>query len=52
MTYVVCVQDGNVSVRVRISLTREKDSPVVRRDELDSIARSQVRRTLDGLREK
>ncbi|WP_249645624.1 hypothetical protein [Nocardia sputi] len=52
MTYVVCVQDGNVSVRVRISLTREKDFPVVRRDELDSIARSQARRALDGLGEK
>ncbi|MEV5836164.1 hypothetical protein [Nocardia sp. NPDC052112] len=52
MAYVVCVQDGNVSVRVKISLTREQGSPAVRRDELDSIARSQVRRTLDGLREK
>ncbi|MGY1945110.1 hypothetical protein [Nocardia asiatica] len=52
MTYVVCVQDGNVSVRVRISLTREKGSPAVRRDELDSIARSQASRALDGLREK
>ncbi|MBF6301611.1 hypothetical protein IU459_29330 [Nocardia amamiensis] len=52
MTYVVCVQDGNVSVRVKISLTREKGSPAVRRDELDSIARSQARRTLDGLRDK
>lgn len=51
MTYVVCVQDGNVSVRVRILLTREKGSPAVRRDEIDSIARSQARRTLDGLRE-
>ncbi|MFE9321923.1 hypothetical protein ACIHDR_03840 [Nocardia sp. NPDC052278] len=52
MAYVVCVQDANVSVRVQISLTRETGSPAVRRDELDSIARSQVRRTLDGLREK
>ncbi|MFI6366745.1 hypothetical protein ACIBG0_28800 [Nocardia sp. NPDC050630] len=52
ITYVVCVQDGNVSVRVKISLTREQGSPAVRREELDSIARSQVRRTLDGLREK
>lgn len=52
MSYIVCVQDGNVSVRVKISLTREKGSPAVRRDELDSIARSQARRTLDGLREK
>lgn len=52
MTYVVCVQDGNVSVRVKILLTREKGSPAVRRDELDSIARSQARRTLEGLREK
>ncbi|MFI6957239.1 hypothetical protein ACIBJI_27695 [Nocardia sp. NPDC050408] len=52
MAYIVCVQDGNVSVRVKISLTREQGSPAVRREELDSIARSQVRRTLDGLREK
>ncbi len=52
MTYVVCVQDGNVSVRVKILLTREKGSPVVRWDELDSIARLQAARTLDGLREK
>ncbi|WP_433758022.1 hypothetical protein [Nocardia sp. CA-135398] len=52
MAYVVCVQDGNVSVRVQISLVREQGSPAVRRDELDSIAKSQVRRTLDGLREK
>ncbi|MFQ6396139.1 hypothetical protein ACLMAJ_22030 [Nocardia sp. KC 131] len=52
MAYVVCVQDGNVSVRVKIALTREKGSPAVGRDELDSIARPQVRRALDGLREK
>ncbi|WP_330255964.1 hypothetical protein OG874_16220 [Nocardia sp. NBC_00565] len=52
MAYVVCVQDGNVSARVKIALTREKGSPVVSRDELDSIARPQLRRALDGLREK
>ncbi|MEU2038539.1 hypothetical protein [Nocardia niwae] len=52
IVYVVCVQDGNVSVRVSISLTREKGSPAVRQDELDPITRSQVRRTLEGLREK
>ncbi|MFE7802555.1 hypothetical protein [Nocardia sp. NPDC057440] len=52
MAYVVCVQDGNVSVRVKIALTREKGSPAVSLDELDSIARPQVRSALDGLREK
>ncbi|RDI53940.1 hypothetical protein [Nocardia mexicana] len=52
MAHAVCVQDGNVSVRVQISLTREKGSPVVQRDELDFIARSQVRRILEGLRAK
>ncbi|MFD0360148.1 hypothetical protein ACFQZZ_01645 [Nocardia sp. GCM10030253] len=52
MAYVVCVQDGNVSVRVKIALTREKGSPAVSQDELDSIARRQVRSALDGLREK
>ncbi|WP_406230046.1 hypothetical protein [Nocardia sp. NBC_01009] len=52
MAYVVCVQDGNVSVRVKIALTREKGSPTVSLDELDSIARPQVRRALDGLKEK
>ncbi|MGO4617173.1 hypothetical protein AB4305_22275 [Nocardia sp. 2YAB30] len=51
MAYVVCVQDGNVSVRVKIALTREKGSPAVSWDELDSIARPQARRALDGLRE-
>jgi hypothetical protein len=52
MVYVVCVQDGNVSVRVQISLTREEGSPAVSRDDLDPIASAQVRRALDGLRDK
>ncbi|MFI5718019.1 hypothetical protein [Nocardia sp. NPDC051750] len=47
--YTVEVVDGNVGVRVRINLTREQGSPPVSRDEIDRVARSQVRRTLDGL---
>jgi hypothetical protein len=49
--YVVCVWDGGVAVQVEIGLSREKDSPVVGRDELDSVARSQARKVLGGLRQ-
>lgn len=51
ISYTVEVEDGNIGVRVRINLTREQGSPPVSRSELDTVARSQVRRTLDGLRE-
>ncbi|MBB5917923.1 hypothetical protein BJY24_006835 [Nocardia transvalensis] len=50
MSHAVTVQDGNVSVRAKVGLTREKGSPVVSRDELDSVARAQVRRVLGALR--
>ncbi|NKY25973.1 hypothetical protein [Nocardia gamkensis] len=49
--YVMCVWDGGVAVRVEIDLSREKESPVVDRDELDSVARSQARKVLAGLRQ-
>lgn len=49
--YVVCVWDGGVAVQVQIHLSREKVSPAVGRDELDSVARSQARKVLDGLRQ-
>ncbi|MGV9539851.1 hypothetical protein [Nocardia beijingensis] len=49
--YVMCVWDGGVAVRVEIDLSREKEAPVVGRDELDSVARSQTRKVLAGLRQ-
>jgi hypothetical protein len=49
--YGVCVWDGGVAVQVQIELSREKDSPAVGRDELDSVARAQARKVLDGLRQ-
>ncbi|WP_135231643.1 hypothetical protein [Nocardia sp. CS682] len=50
--YVVCVWDGDVAVQVTIDLSREKESPAVDRDDLDTVARSQARKVLDGLRQK
>ncbi|WP_280273282.1 hypothetical protein [Nocardia wallacei] len=51
-TYVVCVRDANVSVRVALNLNREQGAlPMVSDAELDAIARAQVRRTLDALAE-
>ncbi|MFE7741728.1 hypothetical protein [Nocardia sp. NPDC057455] len=49
--YVMCVWDGGVAVRVEIDLSREKEAPVVGRDELDSVARAQARKMLSGLRQ-
>lgn len=49
--YGVCVLDGGVAVQVQIELSREKDSPAVGRDELDTVARAQARKVLDGLRQ-
>ncbi|MEV6560895.1 hypothetical protein AB0M22_34605 [Nocardia sp. NPDC051756] len=51
-TYIVGVQDSNVSVRVTVAVLRAKGEPTVGVDELDSITRSQVRLALDGLRKK
>jgi len=50
MTYVVGVQDSNVSVRVEVAVLRAKGEPPVNRDELATIAENQARRALDGLK--
>ncbi|NUS94424.1 MAG: hypothetical protein HOQ36_18790 [Nocardia sp.] len=52
LDYVVGVQDGNVSVRVRIPVLRQHGEPAVDPDELGVIARDQARRALDGLKKK
>lgn len=52
MTYVVGVQDSNVSVQVRIPVLRQLGEPPVSLDELGAIARSQAQRALDGLKTK
>ncbi|WP_280435216.1 hypothetical protein [Nocardia carnea] len=49
--YGVCILDGGAAVQVQIELSWEKDSPVVGRDELDTVARAQARKVLDGLRQ-
>ncbi|MFE9321924.1 hypothetical protein ACIHDR_03845 [Nocardia sp. NPDC052278] len=50
MTYIVGVQDSNVSVRVEVAVLRAKGEPPVNRDELAAIAENQARRALDGLK--
>lgn len=50
MTYIVGVQDSNVSVRVEVAVLRAKGEPPVNRDELATIAENQARRALDGLK--
>ncbi|QUQ65008.1 hypothetical protein [Kutzneria sp. CA-103260] len=50
--YVLAVLDGNVSVRVRLNVSRDRDSSQVHRAELESIAEAQVRKTLNGLKQK
>jgi hypothetical protein len=47
--YVVAVRDGNVSVRVRVTLLRQPGEPAVSWDEVSAMARSQVQRALDRL---
>ncbi|WP_141692042.1 hypothetical protein [Nocardia brasiliensis] len=48
--FVVCVWEGEAAVKVDLALSREKAAPEIGRDELDSVARSQARKVLDGLR--
>jgi hypothetical protein len=48
--YVLAVLDGNVSVRVRLNVSRSEDSAQVHRAELESTAEAQVRKTLSGLK--
>ncbi|MFI5718020.1 hypothetical protein [Nocardia sp. NPDC051750] len=50
MTYIVGVQDSNVSVKVKIAVLRQLGEPQVSLDELGAIARSQAQRALDGLK--
>ncbi|WP_063047335.1 hypothetical protein [Nocardia pseudovaccinii] len=50
MTYIVGVQDSNVSVRVEVAVLRAKGEAPVNRDELAAIAEIQARRALDGLK--
>lgn len=50
MTYIVGVQDSNVSIRVEVAVLRAKGEPPVNRDELATIAENQARRALDGLK--
>ncbi|TCO59407.1 hypothetical protein [Actinocrispum wychmicini] len=49
--YLLAVLDGNVSVRVRLNVSRDKDDSQVHRAELESIAEAQVRKTLNGLKQ-
>ncbi|WP_157114713.1 hypothetical protein [Nocardia niwae] len=50
MTYILGVQDSNVSVRVEVAVLRAKGEPPVNREELATIAENQARRALDGVR--
>ncbi|MFJ1456563.1 hypothetical protein [Nocardia sp. N2S4-5] len=50
MTYIVGVQDSNVSVRVEVAVLRAPGEGPVSRDELGALAEDQARQTLDGLR--
>ncbi|MBB5896390.1 hypothetical protein [Kutzneria kofuensis] len=49
--YVLAVLDGNVSVRVRLNVSRSKDSSQVDSAELQSIAEAEIRKTLNGLKQ-
>ncbi|WP_067674085.1 hypothetical protein [Nocardia miyunensis] len=49
-SYIVCVLADNVTVHVQLQFVRDKDVSQVSRDNLDPIARAQVRATLDKLR--
>lgn len=50
--YLLAVLDGNVSVRVRLNVSRDKDDSQVQREELESIAKAEVREVLNGLKQK
>ncbi|WP_280425155.1 hypothetical protein [Nocardia carnea] len=52
LDYVVCVQDDNVSLRVRIPILRQHGESLPSPDELGVIARNQARQALDGLKRK
>jgi hypothetical protein len=50
VSYLVAVQDSNVSVSVRLAISLAEGEPPVDWNELDSIAKSEVQRALAGLR--
>jgi hypothetical protein len=50
--YLLAVLDGNVSVRVRLNVSRDRDDSQVHNDELESIAKAEARKALNGLRQK
>jgi hypothetical protein len=50
--YLLAVLDGNVSVRVRLNVSRDKDDSQVQREELESVAKAEARRALNGLKQK
>ncbi|MEV5649610.1 hypothetical protein AB0L57_15290 [Nocardia sp. NPDC052254] len=52
MNYIVGVQDSNTSVRVEVAVLRAIGEPPVSAGELESIARAQARKVLDGLRKR
>ncbi|WP_409461747.1 hypothetical protein [Amycolatopsis sp. GA6-003] len=48
--YVLCVLDGNVSVRVRLNFSRTREVAQMHRTEVQPIAEAQARKVLDGLK--
>ncbi|WP_406640124.1 hypothetical protein [Amycolatopsis sp. WGS_07] len=48
--YVLCVLDGDVSVRVRLNFSRSRDVAQVHREEVQPIAEAQARKALNGLK--
>lgn len=49
--YELAVLDGNVSVLIRLNVSRSNDVSQVHRAELESIAEAQVRKVLNGLKQ-
>jgi hypothetical protein len=50
ISYTVAVLDSNVSVKVRISLSRGEGEPAVTWEDMDEVARAEVRMALEGLK--
>lgn len=50
VSYVVAVQDSNISAYVRLAVSLAEGEPPISWDELDSIARTQLQKAMDGLR--
>jgi hypothetical protein len=49
-TYIIAVQDSNVSVRVRFTLLRVAGEPPVSWAEMNAVARSEIQQALNGLK--